>query len=206
MIKYAAVVLLLLSPVFVFAAQEVTVSQEAKVGGESAPLEAVVSTEDGNVVLSDSKQEGSVPVTFTVYISPKPKPAATSSQAAAAVQSSENIQNSISSVSPQAGAATEPFFTLVDGGRQKAADALDTQIASAKGRLNPQAGAVLGAEETKNAASDPMGSFWYALWTIWFYILTILRWLVGNAGVFYPLFALLFFYTLWRVIRRARSR
>lgn len=206
--RFITIGVLLLLPSFAFATQEVTVSQNATVGGEPVPLEATVSTEDAEVILSTTKQEGAVPVTITVYASPKPKPkpAATSSQAAAAVQSSESIQNGIANVSPQAGEVVAPFFTLVDGGRQTAADVLDAQIASTKERLGPNAGAVLGAEETKNAASDPMGAFWFALWTLWLYFLTIVRWLVGNAAIFYPALALLFFYILWRVIRRARAR
>jgi hypothetical protein len=42
------------------------------------------------------------------------------------------------------------------------------------------------------------------LYTIYFYILTLVRFVVGSAGVFYPVLALLFLYFLYRMFRRYR--
>lgn len=144
--------------------------------------------------------------TFT--IAPKPLSAtATSTQAVGAVESSDAIQESIAGLSPQAAGALAPVFTLVDGGRSKAADILDSQIESTRSVLGPTAGQpseVLGAEDVKQAGSNPMGAFWYIAQTLYLYLLTILRFLVGSAGVFYPALALLFLFLLWKIFRRFR--
>lgn len=202
--KKAAALALLLAPSFALAAApELEVSQKATIGGQTVPIRATVSSDDG-VTLSESKQSGAVPVTIIVYVTPKPKPAATSS---AAVESSQNIQNGIANFSPQAAQTVAPFFTLVDGGRIKAADALQSQLTTTKKNLGADAGepgAVLSAESSKNAVSNPMGSFWYILRTLYLYVLTILLFLVSSAGIFYPLLAIIVLYMLWRVFKRFR--
>ena len=214
--KYLVLLSLLLSPSFAFGAatatapQTLELSAKAQVEGATVPLGVVVSTENTEVVLSAAKKDGSTPVTFTLYISPKPKPApiATSSNAAAAVESSAKIQEGIAGFSPAVANATAPFFTMVDGGRAALSDVIDTQIANTKNNLGPSAGKpgeVLSAESVKNAPQDPMGVFWTILQTLYLYLLTILNFIIGNAGVFYPVTAFLILYLLWRLIRRLRS-
>jgi hypothetical protein len=202
----AVFALLLLAPSVAWGATELELSQPATVGGKTFPLQAVVTATTSEVILSDEKIEGAVPVTITFYIAPKPKPKpqATSSQIAAAIQSSEGIQDAITGVSPAVGSAVEPFFTLVDGGRQKAADTLGSQLQGVKADLGSDAGNILGAEATKDAASNPMGTLWFILKTLYIYVLTILLFLISNAGVFYPLIAIVFLYVLWRVFKRFR--
>jgi len=189
--------------------QALKLSAKAQVEGTSVPLSASVSTENTDFVLSATKKDGSTPVTFTLYLTPKPKPApvATSSSAAAAVESSSGIQQGIAGVSPQTASTLVPFFTLVDGGRSKAADVLDSQIANTKKNLGPDAGApseVLSAQDVKQAGQNPMGAFWYILQTLYLYLLTLLRFIVGSAGVFYPALAVAFLYILWKLFRRFR--
>jgi hypothetical protein len=166
-------------------------------------IKAELTSTDGTVVEQESQ---------TVTIASKPKPAAvvaTTEQSAAVVGSSDDIQKSIANVSPQVAGATAPIFTVIDGARSGAADVLDTQIANTKESLakTQKPGLVLGTS-TKAIADpiikNPWGSFWYFLYTVYLYILTALRWLVGNAGIFYPVFAILFLYILWRIFRRIR--
>lgn len=136
-----------------------------------------------------------------------PPQTASSSQAAAAVESSDAIQQDIGNVSPPVESTVKPVFTLIDGARSAAAGVLDTQLAATKQNLGPDAGApgeVLGAEATQNAASNPGSAFWYILQTLYFYLLTVLRFIVGSAGIFYPLVAIIFLYFMWRMFRRFR--
>jgi len=189
--------------------QALELSAKAQVDGASVPLSASVSTENTDFVLSATKKDGSTPVTFTLYLTPKPKPApvAASSSAAAAVESSSGIQQGIAGVSPQAATTLSPVFRLVDGGRSKAADVLDNQIATIKNNLGANAGApseVLSAQDVKQAGQNPMGAFWYILQTLYLYLLTLLRFIVGSAGVFYPVLAAAVLYLLWKIVSRFR--
>jgi len=205
----AAVLVLLLLPSMALAAaepQELELSAKAQVEGVTVPLGVVVSTDSTDVVLSSTKKDGSTPVTFTLYVSPKPKPVATSSQSAAAVESSAKIQEGIAGLSPAAASATAPFFTMVDGGRAALSDVIDVQIANTKNNIGPTAGKpgeVLSAEAVKNAPQNPMGTLWFILQTLYLYLLTLLSFIIGSAGVFYPVASLLILYLLWRLIRRA---
>lgn len=147
--------------------------------------------------------------TFVVAEKPKPVTATSTSapQSAAAVESSAAIQQQIHNLSPQAGSAVAPIFVLIDGGRSAAADVLDNQIARTKTTLGAGAGTpgqVLGAEDVKNAGKNPMGAFWYILQTLYLYLLTIVRFVIGNVGIFYPLLAIIILFVLWRTFRRFR--
>lgn len=140
-------------------------------------------------------------------IKEKPKPAATTTQSgsgsAAAVQSSAGIQEQIGSFSPAAQSATAPVFGAIDSGRSKAADVLDNQLKLAKAKIG---GDVQGAqtEAEEGQLPDTAGGFWLALWTVYFYLLTVLRFLIGNAAIFYPVFALALLYFMFKMFRRFR--
>ncbi len=147
----------------------------------------------------------------TFVIAEKPKPVSPSStspeQAAATVESSQNIQQGIASLSPQAASTTAPAFVLIDGGRSKLADILDSQIANTKNNLGAGAGEpgkVLSAQDVKQAGSNPMGAFWYIAQTLYLYLLVILRFIVGSAGVFYPVLAAVVLFVLWKLFGRFR--
>lgn len=167
-------------------------------------VKAELTAGDGSIVESQS-------ASFTIAAPPPPVSPSNSSQSqsAAVVGSSADIQKNIANVSPQVAGATAPIFTVIDGARSSAADVIDTQIENTKANLakTQKPGFVLGT--STNAFADPKitnpwGSFWFAVYTVYLYILTLLRWLVGSAGIFYPLFALIFFYILWRAYRRIR--
>ena len=201
---------LFLAPSLVFGAAAITAPQvlelstKTQVDGATVPLGVVVSTESTDVTLSSTNKDGSTPVTFTLYLVPKPKPVV--ANAAAAVESSAKIQEGIAGFSPAAASATAPFFTMVDGGRTSLSDVIDVQIANTKNNIGPTAGKpgeVLSAEAVKNAPQNPMGTLWFILQTLYLYLLTLLSFIIGSAGVFYPVAALLILYLLWRLIRRA---
>ncbi len=183
-------------------------STKAQVGGDSVPLEVTVSAQSEGVTLSPTKTDGATPVTFTLYVTPKPKPQpepAPDPNAAAVVESSAGIQQSIGGVSPAAEQYAHPVFSTLDSARSSAADVLDHQLASTKTRIAPDSpGEVLGAEAVKQTSSHPMGTVMYILNTFYFYLLTLLRFIVGSAGVFYPLLAVAFLYMLWRGFRLVR--
>ncbi|MDE2071636.1 MAG: hypothetical protein KGI70_02820 [Patescibacteria group bacterium] len=207
--KTALLVALLIAPSFALAAADTQVlelSAKAQVEGTSVPLGVVVSTDNQNVILSPTKADGATPVTFTLYVTPKPKPPPPppANQSAAPVESSDSIQKGIAGFSPQTENAVGPIFNTIDSARQAAANALDQQLATTRTRLGPDAGKVLGAEAENNAAKDPAGMFWYILQTLYFYLLTILRFIVSSSGAFYPLLAILFLFFIWRVFRRFR--
>lgn len=142
---------------------------------------------------------------FDVAAKPKPKPAAatTSSQTAAAVESSKDIQGKINDLSPAAGGALAPVFRLVDGARSSIADVLDSQLSKTQPKLAPIPGVVAG---TSTSIQTPEQASWFSsiFNTVYYYILTVLRWLIGSAAVFYPVLAFIFLYTLYRMFKRFR--
>ncbi len=190
------------------APQPLQLSTKAQVEGESVPLDVTVSAQNEGVTLSPTKTDGAVPVTFTLYIAAKPKPQpepVLDPNAAAVVESSAGIQQSIGSVSPTAEQYAHPVFSTLDSARSSAADVLDHQLSSTRTRMGPDSpGEVLGAEAVKNSRSHPMGTAMYILNTLYFYLLTLLRFIVGSVGVFYPLLAVVFLYMLWRGFRMVR--
>lgn len=113
------------------------------------------------------------------------------------VEPSTSIQEGIGSISPGAEHAVAPVFGALDSARSAAAKTLDSQLAITKPKLG---GSVLGAQTSKGFA----GTALTILNTIYFYLLTLLRYIVGSAAVFYPVAALAFLYILWRGYRLAR--
>jgi hypothetical protein len=167
------------------------------------PLEAQLVAKDGTVA-------GEVSKSFTVAAKQVPAASAgTSSQAAATIDSSAGLQKSISSISPQVASATAPVFTVIDGARNSVANVLDGQITNAKQKISssPKPGIVAGAATGTIAdvqVQNPITGFWYWLYTIYLYALLGIRWLVGNAGVFYPVLAIIFLYFIYKMYRRFR--
>lgn len=157
-------------------------------------------------LIQDGTTAAETQQTFTIQEKPKPKPAATEApvdtdQSAAAVESSAGIQESIQSISPAAGNAAKPVFGAIDSARQSIANVADQQLANVAPKISKgqSKGQVEGAQ-TEN--TQPW--YWSIVWTIYFYILTLVRFLVGSAGIFYPLLAILFLYFLYRMFRRYR--
>jgi len=162
-------------------------------------LTAQLQDEGGTTVKSETK-------TFVVAAKPKPKPAASSksSNSAAAVESSADIQAKIDDLSPAAGGILAPVFRLVDGSRSTIADVLDSQIANTKPKVANAPGVVAGTSTIQ--APDQASWFSSMFNTVYLYILTALRFVVGSAAAFYPLLAAAFFYILWRTYKRFRRQ
>ncbi len=173
-------------------------------GPGSHHITAALLDQGGTAVQSESE-------TFEVAAKPKPpaspmasqgKQTSTTSQTAAAVESSADIQAKIDGISPAAGGILAPVFKLVDGSRSAIADVLDAQIAKTKPKLAPIPGVVAGTSTIK---APDQGSWFSSIFnTIYFYILTVLRYVLGSVAVFYPLVAVIFFYILWRTFKRFR--
>jgi hypothetical protein len=167
---------------------------------------------NAQLVASDGTVTEHIAKTFTINQKSQEVSAFSSaqSQTAATIDSSKDIQKSIANVSPQVAGAAAPVFTIIDGSRNAIADTLDSQIAATKKKVAaaPKPGIVAG-DSTENTFKDaqlqnPTTGFWYWLYTAYLYILQALRWLVGNAGVFYPVLAIAFLYLLFRMYRRFR--
>ncbi|HEV8666584.1 MAG TPA: hypothetical protein VN665_01910 [Candidatus Paceibacterota bacterium] len=133
------------------------------------------------------------------------------SQTAATIDSSASIQNDIAGVSPQVASATEPAFSVIDSARNAIANTLDGQIQNTQQKIKatPKSGVIEGTS-TQNILTNPQlpseSGVWYWLYTFYLWLLEAIRWLVGNAGVFYPVLAVAFLYLIYRMYRRFRRR
>jgi hypothetical protein len=176
-------------------AQAVSISW--KPGPGAHPISAQLTAQDGSVVESESQN-------FSISEKPKPVvPGSNSNQATTSVGSSADIQKKITDLSPAAGNVAAPIFSTLDSVRARAAQTLDSGINWAKQKASPiKLGSVLGSSTQQSGGTADTA--WSIFGTILLYILTVLRYVVGNAGVFYPVFALLFFYLLWRIYKRMR--
>ncbi len=153
-----------------------------------------------DLLTQDGEKVETMRETFSIAEKPKPPVTEKEDLSAAAIDSSKDIQDKIRSVSPGASDAVAPVFSMIDSARNSAADVLDEQLTLAKKKL----GQVEGAQTEEGALPETVGGFWLALWTLYLYILTVLRFLVGNAAFFYPVFAILFLFILYRTFRRFR--
>lgn len=175
-------------------ASAISVSWKPATGSHTVTAEL----RDGSGALVE--QESS---TFQVAALPQPVAA---NQTAAAVDSSQNIQRAIANISPAAAQASQPVFAAIDAGRAKASDALDMGLNWAKTQIQTP-GQVLSAQTQKNSTGTAQGiggTLWVVMATLALYILSILQFVIGNSGIFYPALAILFFYLLWRLYRRSR--
>lgn len=143
---------------------------------------------------------------FTVNPPPQPVGQGTSDSNTAAVESSQQIDQDISNVSPQAAQAAEPAFAVIDGLRSDAANALSNQLTNAEQKLSStaQPGIVEGAETQNPTVTNPWGEFWFVLWTVYVYALTILLYIINNAAVFYPVLVIVVLYLLYKTYRWTR--
>ncbi len=172
-------------------AQAVSVSWKPLAGTHL--VTAQLTAEDETVVESQSAN-------FT--INEKQKPGSTTGTVNG-VDSSSDIKNKINEILPAAAPVSEPVFASLDSARASAASALDQGITWAKEKTGgKKPGEVLGASSTTQGGI--VDTIWTLLATILLYIFSILRFVVGNAGIFYPAFAILFFYILWRTYKRMR--
>ncbi len=138
-----------------------------------------------------------------------------SSTPSSSIESSQPIDTAIANVSPTVAQAVVPTLSAIDSGRTSAAKALDSgiiwaqaQIVQAKG--TDSSGVVLSAETQKQVATTTTGTIAHTAGltgaVIALYVLSILRYVVGNIGFFYPIVVILFFFVLWRMFRGLQRR
>jgi hypothetical protein len=176
-------------------ANAVSVSWKPPAGSHT--VAAQLTTNDGTVVESES-------ATFAISEKPKPQTTTVTTASSTPVESSDDIQKKITDAYPPAATVTTPVFSTLDSARVMAANALDNGIAWAKQKSGgKKLGEVLGTS-TSASPGGIMDTVWSVLGTILLYIFTMLRFAVGNVGIFYPAFAILFFYILWRTFKRFR--
>lgn len=174
--------------------------------GEASAVSVSWKPSAGSHKITAELTKGTVSVakeSATFTIERKPEPEATSTPLG--IESSSGIQDSIRGVSPGTADALAPMFKLVDGGREALANVVSQQLDNTKqGLPSGKPGGVLGAETAKNATSDPMGTFLLVLRTLYFYLLTLLGFIIASAGIFYPVVAVFILFVLWKLFRRFR--
>jgi len=166
----------------------------------SYTLTAELTQKDGTVAESESAR-------FT--INEKPKPASTegdiTSSIDAQVQSSADVQAMINKFVPGISGVSQPLFGSIDSLRIKAGALLDQGINWSKSQTQgKKPGEVLGASTQNTTPQGLLGTASFMAATAAFYFFSVLKWLVANSGVFYPVLALAFLYALWRIFARMR--
>ena len=165
-------------------AQVVSVSWKPQSGSHT--IEALLTTTEGEEAEKTS-------ATFNI----KEKPKADGETGSTTVQSSEDLQNQLASISPGVAEFAKPVFNTIDSLRTSAVGALDNGINWAKGKVAGQA-----TESDEDEPKGLMGTAWTILATILLNIFSILKYLISNPALFYPIFAILFIYSLWRLYKR----
>jgi len=159
--------------------------------------------------LRDTSEEIAEKTTATFRVNQKPQPA-DESAGMSGVESSENIQQQLANLSPGVAEAAAPVFSSVDSVRNSAVSTIDKGIewaeeqTASKKKASTAGGLVLGAS-TSTESGGIMSTIWTILATIALHTLSILRYIIANPAICYPLFAALFLYGLWRLYKRMRA-
>ncbi len=164
-------------------------------------INAQLIADDGTVVQQVSQ-------TFTVQAAPAATatpgvPGAVAAGASAALngstfQSSGGLQQTLDNVAPVVATSTKPIFAAIDTMRAAMANALNNQVDVAHHALASSSPTTSGT-----ATSTPIRS---SLWTIYLYILLVLRFMVDNAYIFYPVFIIGVLYALWKTFKIISQR
>ncbi len=174
-------------------AQAVSVSWKPVAGSHT--IEATLTATDGEVAEKQS-------ATFRIQEKPKPD-----SNEPTIVESSEDIQAQLANLSPGVAQAATPVFSGIDSVRNSAVSAIDKGIAWAEEQATKKkatsSGSIAGAQDTKEDGGI-VGTIWTIAATLLLHLFNILKYLISNAAIFYPLFAVLFLYGLWRLYKRMR--
>ncbi|OGC93841.1 hypothetical protein A2389_00305 [Candidatus Adlerbacteria bacterium RIFOXYB1_FULL_48_10] len=120
------------------------------------------------------------------------------------VQPSTPIQESIQSVSPAIAEYSSPVLEVIDSGRTFVAEKLNTALNWSKSQVATSSKAAASIGATEEEKGSLMQTAWRILATVALYVVTILLYIVTNVGVFYPILAIGFLYTLWRLWRKYR--
>ncbi len=174
-----------------------TVSVSWKPAAGSYDVTAELTQKDGTVVESESAR-------FTINERPKPasEGVATSS---GEVQSSAPVEDMVAKYVPALTGVSGPIFTNIDTWRGKAASLLDQGINWSKSKVGAKsAGEVLGASTQNTSPQGLLGTGTYLAGLAGLYFFSVLRWLIANTGVFYPVVAVAFLYAIWRVFASMR--
>jgi hypothetical protein len=162
-------------------AQAVSVSWKPLAGEYT--VVAALTDKSGTVVEENSAR-------FT--INPKPIPASGSGDTNTPVESSAEVQATIAKFSPTIADFSKPAFLAIDSLRVGAGNWLDQGIAWSKSKKEAAPkGEVLGQATNIGAGGAEIA-------------LLGVKWLVANAGVFYPVVAAGFLLGLWRLFARIR--
>ena len=172
-------------------ANAVSVSWKPTSGAHA--IAAELTDEDGAVVERQSAH-------FT--INEKLKPTSAAEATSTPVESSAQLQESIESTFPAIASFTGPIFSSLDSLRGQAAGMLDRGIEWAKEKSGGKKPSNILGSATDASQGGFMGAAGSILSTIALYLFSILRFIVGNAGIFYPFLAIAFLYGLWRTYKR----
>jgi len=173
-------------------AEAASVSWKPTSGSHSVTAE--LTAKDGTIAASEE-------ATFNVQ--EKPKPEDTTTPASTTVESSTKIKEVVASISPGVADAATPVFATIDSLRQKGVEALEKSSTWTKNKIGE--GEVKGADtEQKTEGGGIVGTATTIGATLLLYVLSILTFLLSNAGVFYPVLAVLFLFALWRIFKRIR--
>jgi len=152
---------------------------------------------------------------LSIAIFVKEKPSSESeAQVAATIEGSEAIQQTIAEYAPQVSGITNPIFEKIDSLRQGSALFLDGQITEAQKSLNDvkvkkdaiAKEKVLGTETSPETKSENRKlTISYLLQTLLLYTLSVIRFAVSQAALFYPLFAIVVLGGLWKGFQRIRN-
>jgi hypothetical protein len=122
------------------------------------------------------------------------------------VQSSDVMVQKITSFAPKYGEYSVPIFAVIDGGRVWTADVLESQILSTLVHL-PGSTSIIDSGKTKileNTSSfdwkSALSTAAGVLWTVFFYMLVIIRFIIAKVAIFYATLGLIIAIGVWRLV------
>ncbi len=158
--------------------------------------------------------------TVNVAVAAKPEPVATpasastsgttkstSNAANVAYSSSDDIQKSIGSVSPQAQGIVAPAFDAIDSVRKSAGIILGAETSDVQAKVTSLSAqkAKLAKQTTPEAKTESHKvTFYQIAMTVLLYICEVLLVVVSKAAYFYPIFAFIIFFLLYKGYQRFR--
>ncbi len=180
-------------------AQAASVSWKPEAGDQT--VVAALTQKDGVVVEEES-------ATFSIVKKQTPVAVRTNLSAdTQAVEPSDDVQAMITKFVPPISGLTEPVFSGIDTFRIKANNLINNGVEWSKNKVGSKsAGEVLGSATSKENTT-PKGIidtiiFLAAMLSL--YVLSILKWMITNTGVFYPAAAVLFLFVLWKMFSSLR--
>jgi len=115
------------------------------------------------------------------------------------------VQAMIAKFSPTVANFVGPTFTTIDSWRSKAGTLFDQGSVWSQKRMGTKApGEVLGAVTKSPSVPSIFAAISYGAGFAALHVFSVLKWLVANPGIFYPVFAIGFLFTLWKLLSRFR--